>query len=127
MNNFLIKHTTDTNILLLVPLDHRNIFQAQGTNWTKHMGCREHTVSLPSGLVMETNITGNCLQKCEQMFGPAGKVSGTLANHYDSLSIQNSVGVIHSQLENSFYSLHLTSFRSAPSVVDEASEIGANL
>jgi hypothetical protein len=26
-------------------------------------------------------------------------VSGTLVNHYDCLSIQNTVGVIHSQLE----------------------------
>jgi hypothetical protein len=77
-------------------------------------------MSLPNGvfgLVMEQEIFCKSVKKS----------SGTLVNHYDFLSIQNTVGVIHSQLENSFYSLHLTSFRSAPSVVDEANEIGANL
>jgi uncharacterized CHY-type Zn-finger protein len=28
LNNFIIEHTTETKILLLVPLDHRNIFQS---------------------------------------------------------------------------------------------------
>jgi hypothetical protein len=32
MNNFIIEHTTDNNILLLVPQDHRNIFQAHWAN-----------------------------------------------------------------------------------------------
>jgi hypothetical protein len=32
MNNFIIEHTTDTKILLLVPLDHRNVFQAHWAN-----------------------------------------------------------------------------------------------
>jgi hypothetical protein len=32
MNNFIIEHTTDTKILSLVPLDHRNIFQAHWAN-----------------------------------------------------------------------------------------------
>jgi hypothetical protein len=32
MNNFIIEHTTDTKILLLIPLDHRNIFQAHWAN-----------------------------------------------------------------------------------------------
>jgi uncharacterized protein YqhQ len=32
MNNFIIEHTTDIKILLLVPLDHRNIFQAHWSN-----------------------------------------------------------------------------------------------
>jgi hypothetical protein len=51
MNNFLIEYTTDTKILLLVPLEHRNISQAHWVNWTKHMGYREHTdVSLPKYL-----------------------------------------------------------------------------
>jgi hypothetical protein len=32
MNNFIIEHTTETKIPLLVPLDHRNIFQTDWTN-----------------------------------------------------------------------------------------------
>jgi hypothetical protein len=32
MNNFIIEHSTDTKIILLVPLDHRNIFQAHWAN-----------------------------------------------------------------------------------------------
>jgi hypothetical protein len=31
-NNFIIEHTTETKILLLVPLDHRNIFQTHWAN-----------------------------------------------------------------------------------------------
>jgi hypothetical protein len=34
MNNFIIEHTTNTKIILLVPLDHRNIFQAHWPNLT---------------------------------------------------------------------------------------------
>jgi DNA-binding transcriptional regulator/RsmH inhibitor MraZ len=32
MNNFIIEHTTDTKIRLIVPLDHRDIFQANWAN-----------------------------------------------------------------------------------------------
>jgi hypothetical protein len=32
LNNFIIEHTTETKIFLLVPLDHRNIFQARWAN-----------------------------------------------------------------------------------------------
>jgi hypothetical protein len=32
LNNFIIEHTTETKILLLVHLDHRNIFQAHWAN-----------------------------------------------------------------------------------------------
>jgi hypothetical protein len=32
LNNFILEHATDTKILSLVPLDHRNIFQAHWAN-----------------------------------------------------------------------------------------------
>jgi hypothetical protein len=34
LNNFIIEHTTETKICLLVPLDHRNIFQSHWANLT---------------------------------------------------------------------------------------------
>jgi hypothetical protein len=48
LNNFIIEHTTDTKILLLVPLDHRNIFQAHWANLKAAYQLQKYFLSRPS-------------------------------------------------------------------------------